>query len=211
MDFQSEQELHALILKLYLHIDIDESGTVTHEELNEGLKRVDNNLHINKEEFAYLLQEGELSSTQEQITYPGIEQSNGKRLGSRIALRVKFLGYYPPVGTSSRSLQIRIGKAPQQLEQKLVQLLFHEVQNAFMSKLIKHCALTNVNSDRGFEFWSGYEVKPPDCHSSLEAHGHWIPATGHIFGRRADVAHPRPGSFGSHGHRIDFCESTVFN
>ncbi len=24
-----------------------------------------------------------------------------------------------------------------------------------------------------------------------------------------DVAHPRPGSFGSHGHRIDFCESVV--
>ncbi len=68
MDFQSEQELHALILKLYLRIDIDESGTVTHEELNEGLKRVDNNLHINKEEFAYLLQQGELAATQEQIT-----------------------------------------------------------------------------------------------------------------------------------------------
>ena len=62
--------------------------------------------------------------------------------------------------------------------------------------------VTNVNSDRGFESWPGYEVKPPDCHSSLEAHGHWIPATGRIFGRRADVAHPRPGSFGSHGHRV---------
>ncbi len=35
--------------------------------------------------------------------------------------------------------------------------------------------------------------------------------TGRIFGRRADVAHPRPGSFGSHGHRIDFCESAVLN
>jgi hypothetical protein len=79
----------------------------------------------------------------------------------------------------------------------------------FYGKVGKHCALTNVNSDRGFESWPGYEVKPPDCHSSLEAHGPWIPATGRIFGRRADVAHPRPGSFGSHGHRIDFCESTV--
>jgi hypothetical protein len=79
------------------------------------------------------------------------------------------------------------------------------------SKMVKHCALTNVNSDRGFESWPGYEVKPPDCHSSLEAHGHWIPATGRILGRRADVAHPRPGSFGSHGHRIDFCESAVLN
>ena len=37
--------------------------------------------------------------------------------------------------------------------------------------MVKHCALTNVNSDRGFESWPGYEVKPPDCHSSLEAHG----------------------------------------
>jgi hypothetical protein len=38
------------------------------------------------------------------------------------------------------------------------------------SKMVKHCALTIVNSDRGFESWPGYEVKPPDCHSSLEAH-----------------------------------------
>ena len=35
--------------------------------LKEG---VDDSLHINKEEFAYLLQQGELPSTQEQITYP---------------------------------------------------------------------------------------------------------------------------------------------
>ncbi len=38
-----------------------------------------------------------------------------------------------------------------------------------------------------------------------------FPATDRIFGRRADVAHPRPGSFGPHGHRIDFCESTVLD
>ncbi len=38
-----------------------------------------------------------------------------------------------------------------------------------------------------------------------------FPTTGRIFGRQTDVAHPRPGSFGSHGHRIDFCESTVLN
>jgi hypothetical protein len=85
--------------------------------------------------------------------------------------------------------------------------------------LLKHFALCgtitgNVNSDRGFESWTGYEFKPPDCHSSLEAHGLLVtgfPATGRIFGRRADVAHPRPGSFGSHGHRIDFCETTRSN
>jgi hypothetical protein len=50
--------------------------------------------------------------------------------------------------------------------------------------------------------------------SSLETHGLLVtgfPATGHIFWRQADVAHPRPGSFGSHGHRIDFCESAVLN
>jgi hypothetical protein len=29
LDFQCEQELHANMLKLYLRIDIDESGTVT--------------------------------------------------------------------------------------------------------------------------------------------------------------------------------------
>ena len=95
-----------------------------------------------------------------------------------------------------------------------LQLLFRKVQNAFIAKWLMHCVLTNVNSDRGFESWPGYEVKPPDCHSSLEAHGQRIldfPATGRIFGRRADVAHPRPGSFGPHGHRIDFCESAMLN
>jgi hypothetical protein len=35
--------------------------------------------------------------------------------------------------------------------------------------------------------------------------------TGRIFGRRADVANPRAGPFGLHGHRIDFCESAVLN
>jgi hypothetical protein len=84
----------------------------------------------------------------------------------------------------------------------------------FNSKMVKHYALTNVNSDRGFESWPGYEVKPPDCHSSLEENGLLVtgfPATGRIFGRRADVVYPRPGSFGSHGHRIDFCESVALN
>ena len=37
-----------------------------------------------------------------------IEQNNGKRLGSRITLPLKFPAYYPPVGTSARPLQIRI-------------------------------------------------------------------------------------------------------
>jgi hypothetical protein len=78
-----------------------------------------------------------------------------------------------------------------------------------MAKLVKRCALTNVNSDRGFESWSfaEYEVEPPTCQCSLlEMHGQWtldFPATGRIFGRRADVAHPRPGSFGPHGHQIE--------
>jgi hypothetical protein len=34
MDFQSEQELHVLILKIYVRIDIHESGTVTRAEIN---------------------------------------------------------------------------------------------------------------------------------------------------------------------------------
>ena len=82
--------------------------------------------------------------------------------------------------------------------------------------LVYHCTLTNVNFDRGFESWSftGYDVEPLTCHSSLETHGQWIldfPSTDRIFGRRVDVPHPRSGSFGPHGHRIDFCEGTVFN
>jgi hypothetical protein len=49
---------------------------------------------------------------------------------------------------------------------------------------VKHCALTNVNSDRGFESCPEYEVKPPDSYSSLETHGQWIldfPDTGRIW------------------------------
>jgi hypothetical protein len=60
MDFQSEQELHALILKLYVRIDIDESGTVSREEINQGLKKVDRSLHITEEEFVYMLQQAKL-------------------------------------------------------------------------------------------------------------------------------------------------------
>ncbi len=80
--------------------------------------------------------------------------------------------------------------------------------------MVKYCDLTNVNFDRDFESRPRYEVKPPVCHCSLEEHGQRIldfPATGHIFGRREDVPHPSPGSFGPHGHRIDFCETTVVN
>ncbi len=50
--------------------------------------------------------------------------------------------------------------------------------------------------------------------SSLETYGLLVtgfPSTGRIFGSQTDVPYPRPGSFGSHGHRIDFCESAVFN
>jgi hypothetical protein len=74
----------------------------------------------------------------------------------------------------------------------------------------------NVNSNRGFEScpFVGYEVEPPACQCSLlVAHGQWtldFPGTGRILGRRVDVAHLRPGTFGPHGHRIDFCESAAF-
>jgi hypothetical protein len=75
LDFQCEQELHANMLKLYLRIDIDESGTVTHEEINEGLKKVDKSLHINKEEFAYLMKQAKLPCTQNQsLTYQHFAQ-----------------------------------------------------------------------------------------------------------------------------------------
>ena len=72
--------------------------------------------------------------------------------------------------------------------------------NCFYGKVGKHSVLTNVKSDRGFKSWPGHEVKPPDCHSSLEAHGqldYQPPAT--YLGDERDVAHPRPGSFGSFG------------
>jgi hypothetical protein len=65
------------------------------------------------------------------------------------------------------------------------------------------------NPDRGRESQTSRLPK-----SSLEAHGLLVigfPATGRIFGRQADVAHPRSGSFGSHGHRIDFFESAMLN
>jgi hypothetical protein len=57
-----------------------------------------------------------------------------------------------------------------------------------MAKFVQRCALTNVNSDRGFESCPnvGYEVEPPACQCSvLEAHGQWtldFPATGRMFG-----------------------------
>jgi hypothetical protein len=50
--------------------------------------------------------------------------------------------------------------------------------------MVKHCALTNVNSDRGFESWTGHEVQPLDCQSSLEVQRQRIldfPDTGHIY------------------------------
>ena len=89
------------------------------------------------------------------------------------------------------------------------------MQNALIAKWLSTVlSQMYINSDLGFESRPGNEVKPPDCHSSLETHGQRIldfPVTDRIFGRRADVAHPRPGSFGPHGHRIDFCESAVFD
>jgi hypothetical protein len=51
---------------------------------------------------------------------------------------------------------------------------------------------------------------PHTCESAVLNH-FAIKAFCHIFGRRADVTHPRSGSFGPHGHRIDFCESAVFD
>ena len=66
--------------------------------------------------------------------------------------------------------------------------------SAFESAFVR--ALTNVKSDRGFESWPEHEFKPPECHSSLEAHGQLdFTTTGHIIRRRADVTHPRPGSY----------------
>ena len=62
------------MLKLYLRIDIDESGTVAHEEIKEGLKKIDKSLHINKEECAYLIQQAKLQSTQNQFTYSDFAQ-----------------------------------------------------------------------------------------------------------------------------------------
>ncbi len=101
-------------------------------------------------------------------------------------------------------------------EQYLDPVIVPWIGRCFYIKMVKYCTLTNVILTTGFESWPfvGYEVEPPTCHSSLEVQGQWIldlPSTDHIFGRRADVPHPRPGSFGPHGHRIDFCERVVLN
>ena len=66
----------------------------------------------------------------------------------------------------------------------------------FYGKVGKRSALTNVKSDRGFKSWPGHEVKPPDYHSSLEAHGqldYQPPPT--YLGDEQDLTHPSPGSF----------------
>jgi hypothetical protein len=38
------------------------------------------------------------------------KQVNGKRLGSRITLRLKFPAYYPPVGAAAAGIQLPIGQ-----------------------------------------------------------------------------------------------------
>ena len=38
------------------------------------------------------------------------KQVNGKRLGSRIALRLKFPAYYPPLGAAAAGIQLPIGQ-----------------------------------------------------------------------------------------------------
>ena len=99
-------------------------------------------------------------------------------------------------------------------EQQLDPVVVPHCVNCFYGNVDKHSVLTNADSDRGFESCPGYEVKSPDCQSSLEEHGQWIlefPVTGRIIGRRADVTHPRPGS-GSVPTvtELIFCENAVF-
>ena len=57
-----------------MHIDKNESGTVSREEINQGLKKVDRSLHITEEEFVYMLQQAKLPCTQEQIRFPDFSQ-----------------------------------------------------------------------------------------------------------------------------------------
>ena len=47
----------------------------------------------------------EAAKTQQQI-----DRNNGKRLGSRITLRLKFPAYYPPVGAAAARIQLPIGQ-----------------------------------------------------------------------------------------------------
>ena len=84
--------------------------------------------------------------------------------------------------------------------------------------MVKRCAPTNVNSDRGFNSGRRRGNNPhpqiPDP-SFPGAHGRWASATGRKYMlanmRLCASAHAsRPGSFGSHGHRIDFCGSAAF-
>ncbi len=95
-----------------------------------------------------------------------------------------------------------------------IQLLFRKVQNALITKwlstALSQMSILIVGSSPG----RGMRLNLPIAIVPLrrtDKKDTGFPATGRIFGRRADVAHPRPGSFGSHGHRIDFCESAVLN
>lgn len=38
------------------------------------------------------------------------DRNNSKRLGSRIALRLKFPAYYPPLGAAAARIQLPIGQ-----------------------------------------------------------------------------------------------------
>ena len=70
-----------------------------------------------------------------------IEQSNGKRLGSRITLRLKFPAYYPPVGTSARPSQIRIGKVGILVDSEIVLSTSYGKTMVFINKNL-------INRDR---------------------------------------------------------------
>ena len=47
---------------------------MAHEEINEGLKKVGKRIHINKEEFTYLIHQAKLPSTKNQFTYSDFVQ-----------------------------------------------------------------------------------------------------------------------------------------
>ena len=81
-------------------------------------------------------------------------------------------------------------------------------------KVGKRSVLTNVKSDRGFESWPDHEVKPPDCHSSLEVHGQldYQPPAANLGDEQMlrILGRGHSGHSAPHGHRIDFCESAAF-
>ena len=92
-----------------------------------------------------------------------------------------------------------------------IQLLFRKVQNAFVAKLVKHCALIKINSVTVGTEWPRPRMRNI-CSSPKYAAGGWNPVSVRLKGTMAIGRFnliPRPGLEPT--VRIDICESAVLN